>query len=168
MHYLGRTLPKFAVPMDSAAAKAYDWLPDPWKAFIAWRVQVLNFGLELLHLDRTICRLRPDSAAAQMCCYDRLCMLRAVWGGALPMVDTRLFTSDNWLVRKPVICALCDLVASWDHSDIYVPMSVLTNNKAAFAAAEHAVLKAYAQSYVDVLHRPPPFPIVCPEDPWAP
>ena len=167
MHYLGHTVLAFAPPADPAQAKAYDWLPNSWKAFVAWRIQAFCFGLELLQLDRTICRLAPNSPAAEMRRYDRLMMLRAVWGGHSPMVDTRLFTSDNWLVRKPAITALHALVASWGRSENKLPESVPSTDQAAFEVAERTVLKAYAQTYVDVFRRYPPFPLARPQEPWA-
>ena len=166
MRYMGHPLPVYDMPDDEAAAKNYEWLSDSCKRFLAWRIQALCFCSELLRLDIAISQLSGASAAAKMSRPDRLDLIYAVWGGGSPMTDTTRFTDPDWRKRLPAIKALHALVVGWERADGGFPTSVPEDSQLTFKAAEKAIFMLYAQTYVDVWRRYPPFPLERPSDPW--
>ena len=122
--YMGHLLPVYNLPDDATVAKGYNWLPDTWKRFLAWRIHSLCFCLELLHVDMLIRCISCASAAGRMRSHERLSLLYAVLGGTSPMVDVTRFTHPNWRKRLPAIKALHALVVGWERADTAFPSFV--------------------------------------------
>jgi len=169
IRFEGVSFPSYAPPGRDAQDKRYEWILDEWLALARWIISTLFFFTSLLSLDMLICNLYRDCRRVNSCTMvERLRRHQALWGGPTPMPKIAnhaliTFTREDYVDdRRRLVGLLAVIINDWPRVKLPTPPP-RTSTQEDFFDFERRVWVAFAQTWIDYIHRRIPFPLPLPK-----
>jgi hypothetical protein len=146
-------------PECGANPENYVWPPPEHLGYLSWRTQEAHWRSAVKTMDALLCRIFPECQLLNgMSKMDRDGKISMIWGGGsvVPDVPSGL-TAAVWYHRIAAIFAFHQLLMDWPCKDLAKPPASHDMNDTTFLKFEKNVWKNFAQVFLDVVKRPPPF-----------